>query len=612
MSKPNTEQSDKGARSVTYRQDANDSMYGPACFAAYTRPVSRLCRGRSLVCRNTLPVTVLVLLFFLMSSALTGCGPQEREVTTQKRVRTVYYDGPELEVINGTIGVIRDDRARRVPPGMPDDQDEDWDEDRDEDWDEEDIDEEVIDEEDIDEDDENGAVAMAAGTRVREFRTLEPRGGFLQWAPREEGFLEWLPREVHQPDPIDGEAAGTLFAALFEEHEDDLIFADETILDFRDDIDIQDDPELEFALPVSGTGEAGGVEGGRTYSTHQDYRFRTLLDNWYVSFAVVDYYQNDADNGDANLGDAMAGIGLGVDNQGFYFDDFREEHRVYTDEMPRQFPFEDEEEDADDDEEGAAGYGRVSQLGLKLSAAPVNTGERRSIYFSRIDLFNARDEEAAMTITTNPEGAAALDGGDYNGWLVEVEDYIEGQILEIPSGPYGEMEYDNGDRYEGRWHDGLRHGTGTYIREDEMELRAEWKDGMAQNRGILTWFDGDDAEQEYTGFFKDNSLHGQGSMIWYDDNEPVQRYSGQWRDSQAYGTGSITFEDGREYTGGWFDGRMHGRGRMTFPDGRVYTGGFREGQPHGRGAMRLPEGLMFRGVWQNGEPTGRGVFIPNR
>lgn len=37
------------------------------------------------------------------------------------------------------------------------------------------------------------------------------------------------------------------------------------------------------------------------------------------------------------------------------------------------------------------------------------------------------------------------------------------------------MKYQNGDKYEGQWQNGLKNGAGTYIYSDGSKYQGEWK-----------------------------------------------------------------------------------------------------------------------------------------
>jgi hypothetical protein len=72
--------------------------------------------------------------------------------------------------------------------------------------------------------------------------------------------------------------------------------------------------------------------------------------------------------------------------------------------------------------------------------------------------------------------------------------------------------YDNGDRYEGEWKDGKRHGQGTLYYKSGSRYEGEWKDGKRHGQGTFFWNDGD----RYEGEWKDDWKHGKGTMYLKD------------------------------------------------------------------------------------------------
>ena len=50
--------------------------------------------------------------------------------------------------------------------------------------------------------------------------------------------------------------------------------------------------------------------------------------------------------------------------------------------------------------------------------------------------------------------------------------------------------YFDGDKYEGEFKDGKKHGQGTYKYKDGMIYVGEWKKGKKHGQGTLTYADG--------------------------------------------------------------------------------------------------------------------------
>ena len=83
--------------------------------------------------------------------------------------------------------------------------------------------------------------------------------------------------------------------------------------------------------------------------------------------------------------------------------------------------------------------------------------------------------------------------------------------------------------------------------------------------GKGSWFrDGD----KYEGDWKKGLKHGQGIFIWANGN----KYEGDWRFNHFEGTGTFTHSNGSKYNGEWYGGEKHGWGTFTHYDGSVEKG----------------------------------------
>merc|ERR1711920_226943 len=114
---------------------------------------------------------------------------------------------------------------------------------------------------------------------------------------------------------------------------------------------------------------------------------------------------------------------------------------------------------------------------------------------------------------------------------------------------HGIEHYSNGDRYEGQFACGCKHGAGTYT-------------------------------------------SGSGVM------NPLT-YQGQFNEDQMDGQGTYGFPDGRKYVGQWSNGHMKGSGKMSWPNGSMYEGEYEQGMKHGNGVFSWPDGRSYSGTWQH-------------
>ena len=98
----------------------------------------------------------------------------------------------------------------------------------------------------------------------------------------------------------------------------------------------------------------------------------------------------------------------------------------------------------------------------------------------------------------------------------------------------------------------------------EFEYEGEYKDGLRDGQGTLTYADG----RMYVGEFKDGLKHGQGTYTWANGDQ----YVGEFKDDIIYGQGTYTWANGAQYVGEFKDGNFHGQGTLTYSDGTKKEG----------------------------------------
>lgn len=145
-------------------------------------------------------------------------------------------------------------------------------------------------------------------------------------------------------------------------------------------------------------------------------------------------------------------------------------------------------------------------------------------------------------------GAGTITGpafGRYDGELVNAR----------PHG-HGIRIYKSGERYEGAWRGGLRHGRGEVTSPSGWLYRGDFARDVFAGRGRSEWQNGDWHEGGYVAGLR----HGEG----------------------VYGSTS----------GGW-----------------RYEGRFENGVRQGKGMLYLKTGHTFSGLFKNGKPDGKGVCL---
>ena len=133
-----------------------------------------------------------------------------------------------------------------------------------------------------------------------------------------------------------------------------------------------------------------------------------------------------------------------------------------------------------------------------------------------------------------------------------------------------EMQADSfGNRYEGQYLNGKRHGKGSYY-----------------------FANGD----KYIGDWVEDKKHGLGAS-----SLAVGRYEGEFVDDKMHGKGVFYFADGSSYQGEWIDNKQDGHGIFIWINGDRYEGGFKDGKLHGKGSYYFGNGNKFTGEWIDGQ-----------
>lgn len=137
--------------------------------------------------------------------------------------------------------------------------------------------------------------------------------------------------------------------------------------------------------------------------------------------------------------------------------------------------------------------------------------------------------------------------------------------------------YFTGEKYDGAWVNGQKHGHGRY------EIPGE---------------------AIYTGDFLFSKMEGQAEITYADG----RFYRGSVRDGKREGFGTLTCAAG-EYTGEFKEGWADGKGKFTCPNGTWYEGDFKQGKPHGHGIIVYATSAVYDGEWVNGEMHGFGRYL---
>ena len=183
----------------------------------------------------------------------------------------------------------------------------------------------------------------------------------------------------------------------------------------------------------------------------------------------------------------------------------------------------------------------------------------------------------------------------------------------------GTHKYANGDRYEGEFKAGKRHGKGTLVSANDDRYEGDWKNDARTGkgnktyaRGYLSRYEGDWANgkwhgrgtlvykngDRYEGDFKADRRHGIGVLV----SANGDRYWGDWKNDAKSGRGSKTYARGdfSRYVGDWVNGKWNGYGVLNDNIGNRYEGHFKEDKKHGEGVFVSKTGSRYRKRWKNG------------
>ena len=155
----------------------------------------------------------------------------------------------------------------------------------------------------------------------------------------------------------------------------------------------------------------------------------------------------------------------------------------------------------------------------------------------------------------------------------------------------GTYIWDSGDKYEGRFKDGLFHGNGTFYYSNGNKYVGQWKNNKEHGLGSLTLKSGD----KYDGEFKNGNFDGEGVLIAINGD----KYVGEFKNNQSDGYGIINYNNGDKYEGYWKDNRFNGEGLYTYFEGDRYQGNFIDGFKSGTGAYYYSNKDIESGQWKN-------------
>mmetsp|Transcript_53465 Transcript_53465/g.68608 ORF Transcript_53465/g.68608 Transcript_53465/m.68608 type:complete len:484 (+) Transcript_53465:94-1545(+) len=152
---------------------------------------------------------------------------------------------------------------------------------------------------------------------------------------------------------------------------------------------------------------------------------------------------------------------------------------------------------------------------------------------------------------------------------------------------FGTYYYANGDKYEGHWKKGEKHGEeGTFSSADGTTLTVSWKNDRANGHGLCTYKNGATFEGEYL----DDVKEGQGCYKTPEGDE----YRGEFHNDKIYGRGLfIDKKNGTSYEGTFHHSKRHVMGdddaEFTMHHGLFGDFTFHGGVPDKDSAKKTPK-----------------------
>jgi len=153
----------------------------------------------------------------------------------------------------------------------------------------------------------------------------------------------------------------------------------------------------------------------------------------------------------------------------------------------------------------------------------------------------------------------------------------------------GTAAYTNGDKYDGEFAKGRRHGQGIMTYKNGDIYEGCWDSNAKCGIGKATFIN----KGHYYGYFQNGKRCGDGLFMFPNKD----RYSGAWKNSLKHGFGTYIIDEVNiKMVGDWFEGRLL-RGKWIMANGSVYVGEFLQNKPSGNGVWTLSNGNKVEGEY---------------
>lgn len=166
----------------------------------------------------------------------------------------------------------------------------------------------------------------------------------------------------------------------------------------------------------------------------------------------------------------------------------------------------------------------------------------------------------------------------------------------------GEINYSDGNRYEGSVSNGKREGNGTIYYKSGTWIRGVWHDDVQQGPGEIHYTDG----KIFTGFWVDGEITGSGLCVYADGSS--SRYT--YRDGKANGLSVKIDKDGK-ISAAIYENHKKAETKLvtwTNDDGTVYYAEKKSDVTDEGSGIAISEDSVYIGEFKNGELNGIGTI----
>ena len=207
----------------------------------------------------------------------------------------------------------------------------------------------------------------------------------------------------------------------------------------------------------------------------------------------------------------------------------------------------------------------------------------------------------------------------YKGQILDQQEYGKGIIIyqnnkndfclyagDFVKGKFegnGRYFYENGDRYDGQWKNGIKHGIETiYYKNGTIKYEGNFVNDKPDGYGKIFF----ENNEYYEGQRRRGFSQGKGKEYYY--NGKV-KYEGDFYNDKFGGRGKFIYKNCEYYIGQWKDGKRNGEGKLYYSDGKIkYDGDFVNDKKEGYGKYFYRFGKYYDGEWEVGNNYRKVTF----